>query len=61
MIIEVTNTQKINTRDESDKTYHLLVSFRAGKRTGDKTLHAIESRLFEELGFGEYKRVSVVY
>jgi hypothetical protein len=60
-IIEVTNTQLKNTRAESDKTYHLLVSFRAGERPDDKTLHAIEARLCEGLGFGEHQRVSAVH
>lgn len=60
-IIEVTNTQKKNTRAESDKTYHLLVSFRAGERPADQTLHAIEARLCEGLGYADHQRVSAVH
>ena len=60
-IVEITNTQKQNTRAESDKTYHLLVSFRTGERPDDAALCSIESRLCEGLGFGEHQRVSAVH
>ena len=60
-IIEVTNTQKQNTRAVSDKTYHLLASFRAGERPGPETLRRIETRICEGLGFGEHQRVSAVH
>jgi len=36
-ITEVLNTQAQNTRATSDKTYHLLVSFRAGEQPDDAT------------------------
>lgn len=60
-IVEITNTQQQNTRAKSDKTYHLLVSFRAGERPDEATLRRIESRLCEGLGFGEHQRVSAVH
>jgi hypothetical protein len=60
-ITEVLNTQAQNTRATSDKTYHLIVSFRAGEQPDDATLKAIEARICEGLGFGEHQRVSAVH
>jgi Relaxase/Mobilisation nuclease domain/Large polyvalent protein-associated domain 7 len=60
-VIEVTATQGMNTRAESDKTYHLILSFRAGERPDDSILAAIESKICEGLGYGEHQRVSVAH
>ncbi len=59
-IIEVINTQVQNTRAESDKTYHLIVSFRADE-PDETTLKAIEARICEGLGYGDHQRVSAVH
>jgi Relaxase/Mobilisation nuclease domain len=48
-VIEVTAIQGMNTRAEFDKTYHLILSFRAGERPDDKVLEALESRICEGL------------
>ena len=42
---EVKATQEQNTRAESDKTYHLLVSFRAGENPSPEVLETIEERI----------------
>lgn len=60
-ITEVLNTQAQNTRATSDKTYHLIVSFRAGEQPDDATLKVIEARICEGLGFGDHQRVSAVH
>lgn len=60
-ITEVLATQQSNTRAESDKTYHLLVSFRAGEQPNAATLKEIENRICAGLGFGEHQRVSAVH
>lgn len=60
-VIEVTAIQGMNTRAESDKTYYLILSFRAGERPDDKVLEALESRVCEGLGYGEHQRVSVAH
>jgi hypothetical protein len=60
-ILEVINTQALNTRAVSDKTYHLIVSFRAGEEPEAETLRAVEARLCEGLGFGEHQRISAVH
>lgn len=57
-VSEVLATQFANTRARSDKTYHLIVSFRAGEQIEADTLAAIEDRICEGLGFGEHQRRS---
>ncbi|MFO0702010.1 MAG: relaxase/mobilization nuclease domain-containing protein [Nitrospira sp.] len=44
------NTQSFNTRAQSDKTYHLIVSFRPGELPSTATVRAIENRVCHRLG-----------
>ena len=60
-ILEVLNTQAQNTRARSDRTYHLVVSFRAGEQPRQSSLKAIEARLCAALGYGDHQRVSAVH
>ncbi|WP_313296197.1 TraI/MobA(P) family conjugative relaxase, partial [Diaphorobacter sp.] len=60
-ITEVLATQHTNTRAKGDKTYHLIVSFRAGEQPSAETLRAIEERICAGLGYGEHQRVSAVH
>ena len=59
--LEMLNTQSLNTRAQSDKTYHLIISFRPGELPSTETLRAIETRVCHRLGFGEHQRVSVLH
>lgn len=59
--LELLNTQSLNTRAQSDKTYHLIISFRPGELPSAATLRAIEDRVCHRLGFGEHQRVSVLH
>lgn len=59
--LEMLNTQSLNTRAQSDKTYHLIVSFRPGEMPSASTVRAIEARVCQRLGFGQHQRVSVVH
>ncbi|MDR4467905.1 MAG: relaxase/mobilization nuclease domain-containing protein [Nitrospira sp.] len=59
--LEMLNTQSLNTRAQSDKTYHLIISFRPGELPSAATLRAIEARVCQRLGFGEHQRVSVLH
>lgn len=59
--IEAEATQAQNTRAESDKTYHLLISFRAGENPSLEVLAEIEERICKSLGYAEHQRVSVVH
>src|SRR6266404_6147126 len=58
---EISATQQLNTRAISDRTYHLLVSLRAGENPDAQTLRVIEERFCKELGYAEHQRVSVVH
>ncbi len=58
---EVLNVQAQNKRAETDKTYHLLVSFRPGEQPDSATLSAIEARLCHGLGYGQHQRISSVH
>jgi hypothetical protein len=60
-LTEILNTQAQNMRAKSDKTYHLVVSFRAGEQPDGATLKSIEERISAALGYGEHQRVSVVH
>ncbi|MBA3015449.1 MAG: relaxase/mobilization nuclease domain-containing protein [Proteobacteria bacterium] len=60
-VIEILNTQAQNTRATSDKTYHLIVSFRANEQPDETIMRAIETKICEGLSFGEHQRVSVVH
>ena len=59
--LEVMATQARNTRSTSDKTYHLLISFRAGEQPPAQVLAEIEQRICTGLGFAEHQRVSAVH
>lgn len=61
VIAEVLATQHQNKRAESDRTYHLLISFRPGEQPDNETIQAIEERICDGLGFGEHQRVSAVH
>ena len=58
---EMLAKQLLNTRAKSDKTYHLLVSFRFGEQPKEEILRKIESALCARLGFGQHQRVAVVH
>lgn len=60
-ITEILATQHTNTRAKGDKTYHLIVSFRAGEQPNADTLRAIEERICAGLGYGEHQRISAVH
>ncbi len=58
---EIVATQRLNTRAKSDRTYHLLISLRAGENPDAQTLRVIEERFCKKLGYAEHQRVSVVH
>jgi len=59
--MEAEAVQAKNTRTKMDKTYHLLISFREGDHPAPESLHAIEKRICDKLGYGEHQRVSAVH
>lgn len=58
---EILNTQMQNVRAKSDKTYHLIISFRSEESPDDPTLRIVEERLCAALGFAEHQRISAVH
>jgi hypothetical protein len=60
-VLETLNTQAFNTRAGPDRTYHLILSVRAGEEVDSETLAKIEERVCNALGFAEHQRVSVVH
>ena len=62
VVSEILAVQQRNVRARSDKTYHLLVSFRPGEALPpDDVLAAIEERLCAAIGFAEHQRISAVH
>lgn len=59
--IEMELIQSMNKRSNADKTYHLLVSFRAGEEPDEKTMREIEKQLCASLGYSEHQRIAVVH
>jgi hypothetical protein len=60
-VLEILNVQALNKRSASDKTYHLIISFREGEQISEANLAQIEARICDGLGYGEHQRVSVVH
>ena len=59
--LEMMAVQAENRQAKSDKTYHLIISFREGERPDRDTITAIEKRFCENLGYGEHQRISVLH
>lgn len=58
---EILNTQERNTRAKSDKTYHLMVSFREGERPSLEVLKELETKFAEALGYQDHQRSFVLH
>jgi hypothetical protein len=59
--LEVYATQAQNKRATSDKTYHIIISFRAGEHPSDQALKEIEEKVCAGLGYAEHQRISAVH
>ncbi|MCB1985483.1 MAG: relaxase/mobilization nuclease domain-containing protein [Nitrosomonas sp.] len=60
-LLEIQNTQAMNARARSDKTFHLILSFPENERLSDTDFSAIVVRFCDALGFSEHQRISVVH
>ncbi len=58
---EIEHTQDMNTRAKSDKTYHLIVSFRSGESPTEEQLADIEQVICEGIGLGNHQRLSATH
>lgn len=59
--LEIQATQHMNTRARSDKSYHLVLSFRAGENPSRQVLEEIEDKVSAGLGYADHQRVSVIH
>lgn len=60
-IREAMAVQSLNQRAESDKTYHLLISFAPGEQPSPEVLRDIEDRMCAAIGYGDHQRISAVH
>ena len=60
-MLEILNTQAMNTRAGADKNYHLMISFAPGESPAPEVLAVIEERICAAIGFAGHQRVSVVH
>ncbi|NLZ17596.1 MAG: relaxase/mobilization nuclease domain-containing protein [Desulfobulbaceae bacterium] len=62
-LVEIEATQAMNTRAKSDKTYHLMVSFRPEDeaRLTPEAFQRIENAMAEALGLDEHQRLCGVH
>jgi len=60
-ITEIELVQAQNTRSQSGKSYHLVVSFREGERPTAEQLRDIEDDLVASIGFSDHQRISAVH
>jgi hypothetical protein len=58
---EMEATQRRNRRAKSDRTFHLLVSWRADENPTPDQIRDVERTIAEGLGYGAHQRVSVVH
>lgn len=60
-VLEIMAVQQANTRAQSDKTYHLMVSLPHGEKPDVTTLLKIEDEYCKGLGFAEHQRISAIH
>jgi hypothetical protein len=60
-IPEIQATQLLNTRSKTDKTFHLIVSFRSGESPSSEVLRLIEEKFCKTLGFEGHQRISATH
>ncbi len=56
-IMEIEAQQAMNSRVETDKSYHLVVSFREGEKPDPEALKDIDKEFAKALGFEEHPRI----
>lgn len=60
-LIEIEETQLINTRSTSEKTYHLIVSFQEGENPTLEERQMIEAELVKSIGLEDHQRLSAYH
>lgn len=60
-LVEIANTQALNTRSQADKTYHMIVSFQEDENPSAEIMQQIEEELVKSIGMDHHQRLSVVH
>lgn len=60
-LAEIEAVQKQNITSNTDKTYHLLISFPEGDNPSTNTIRKIEEEYIRSLGFENHQRVSAIH
>lgn len=60
-LLEIANTQALDTRSKSDKTYHMIVSFQEDENPSAEIMQQIEEELVKSIGMDHHQRLSVVH
>lgn len=60
-IKEIQAVQELNTRAKTDKTYHLIISFRESDSPTEDQMKEIEQMYCEGLGYGQHQRLCTVH
>jgi hypothetical protein len=60
-VAEIKATQALNTRAKSNKTYHLILSFRENDNPAPEMIKEIERSFCDALGFGEHQRIAALH
>ncbi len=62
-ILEIEATQALNTRSKKEKTYHLIISFRAGdeEKLTKENYRDIEKEIAKSLGFENHQRLCGIH
>lgn len=58
---EIAATQSLNSRTTKDKTYHLVISFRAGEQVTQEVMKEAEKLVSQRLGYADHQRMVVVH
>ena len=60
-VAEIKATQALNTRSKSNKTYHLILSFREYDNPTSEMVKEIEEAVCDALGYGEHQRIAALH
>ena len=58
---EIDTVQKLNTRSNNDKTYHLVISFKEGENPSKNILDACEDYIVDKIGYADHQRISAIH
>ncbi len=60
-VAEIKATQALNTRAKSNKTYHLIISFREDDNPTPEMIREIEQAFCDALGYSEHQRITALH